>query len=119
MADANGLKTVTTNTPISPAITSAGVRNCQTDTPAARVTISSLVLVRREKVQMPPNRAAKGSSFCARPGSFRNAICTTMAKDASSSPLARRNSSIMSIRNTSDTKTPNTKPMPIRKLRPR
>jgi hypothetical protein len=58
------LKTVTASTPINMAKTIAGARNCQTETPAARATTSSLLRVRRQNAIIAPKRTAKGRISC-------------------------------------------------------
>ena len=74
VAEASGLTTVMKRPPSSAAMTSAGSRNCQTETPAARATTSSRLRVIFAKVTMPPTSTMKGSAFCAMKGMCRDAI---------------------------------------------
>ena len=65
-------------TPTSSATSTAGVRNCQTETPAARATTSSLLRVSRQNASIVPNRIANGMTSCAVWGSFSAAISSRM-----------------------------------------
>ena len=78
--EATGLKMVTPKAPIARAITIAGVRNCQTETPAARATISSWLRVIRHKARMAPSRTAKGRTSSAVWGSCNPAILDNMPR---------------------------------------
>jgi hypothetical protein len=65
MTEAMGLKTVIISTPMTMPAVKGGARNCQTDTPAARATTSSLLRVRRQNAIIVPNRMTKGMTCCA------------------------------------------------------
>ena len=78
-------------------MTSAGSRNCQTETPAARATTSSRLRVIFAKVTIPPTSTMKGNAFCAMKGMCSDAIWRTVSIVAVlSGPEARRSSSIVS-----------------------
>src|SRR5258708_10517155 len=49
-------------------------RNCQTETPAARATTSSLLRVNRQNASIVPNNMPNGSTSCAICGSLSPAI---------------------------------------------
>lgn len=75
---------------------SGAVRNCQAETPAARLMTSSLDFASRQKHIMPPSNTAKGSMSCTRCGSFSSDIWTRTSVVTSCLPDARRNSSTIS-----------------------
>ena len=77
IVEAIGLNTVTATIPTSSATSTAGVRNCQTETPAARATTSSLLRVSRQNASIVPNRMANGITSCAVCGSFSAAISSS------------------------------------------
>src|SRR6516162_3388307 len=70
-ADA-GLYAATEMIPMKTLTTSGGVRNCQTETPAARATTNSILRERLRKVIIDPNRTANGSACSATVGVLRN-----------------------------------------------
>ena len=74
----------------------AGNRNCQAETPAARATTNSLERDSRQKAIIEPNRMTKGSVFWSRKGNCNNASSTA----SPASPDARRSCSTKLIRNT-------------------
>ena len=58
--------------PIETITTSGGAKICQTETPAARATTSSILRDRLRKAIIEPNRTAKGSACSATVGVRRN-----------------------------------------------
>ncbi len=77
------MNTVTLIAPSITAATTAGSMNCQTETPTARATTSSLLRVRRQNAMMPLNRIANGIRASAVCGSLNTAIPSTMPRLAS------------------------------------
>ncbi len=82
--------------PSTTAATTAGSMNCQTLTPTARATISSLLRVRRQNAMMPLNRIANGVSASAVCGSLKSAISRMVPRATSGFEAARRSSSSVS-----------------------
>ena len=93
IVEAIGLNTVTATTPTINATRIAGIRNCQTETPAARATTSSLLRVSRQNASIVPNRIANGMTSCAVCGSFSAAISKRTPQFACARPPPRRSSS--------------------------
>ena len=54
------MNSITPTAPIRNAMVIEGVRNCQTETPAARATINSWLRVMRDSAKMLPNSTANG-----------------------------------------------------------
>src|ERR1700752_497277 len=65
------------STPSQIATKSGGGKNCQAETPAARLATISWLRDNRENASTEPNRTAKGSSFWAITGSFRRLMLST------------------------------------------
>ena len=63
---------MTDNTPMSTITASGGVRNCQTDSPAARATTSSILRDKFRNAIIDPNRTANGKACSATVGVRRN-----------------------------------------------
>ena len=91
--EAIGLNTVTATTPTTSATSTAGIRNCQTETPAARATTSSLLRVNRQNASIVPNRIANGMTSCAVCGILSAAISSRIPQLAWARPPPRRSSS--------------------------
>ena len=96
MAAANGLNTVTLITPMAKAQATTGIRNCHTETPAARTTISSRLRLSFQNTSIDPKRTAKGVAFSAMWGSLCRVMPSTALTVAASFPDVRRNISINS-----------------------
>ena len=63
---------MTDNTPMRVITASGGVRNCQTDSPAARATTNSILRDKFRNAIIDPNRTANGSACSATVGVRRN-----------------------------------------------
>ena len=74
---------MTENTPMRSITASGGVRNCQTDTPAARATTNSILRDKFRNAIIEPNRTANGRACSAIVGVRRN------DRPAMSIPVAR------------------------------
>ena len=78
IAAENGLKTVTENNPIIKEVASRGVTNCQTDSPAARIMTSSLLLVSRQNTMIAAIRTMNGRTVNSMLGSFNSPKARTL-----------------------------------------
>ena len=63
---------MTDNTPMRTITASGGVRNCQTDSPAARATTNSILRDKFRNAIIDPNRTANGNACSATVGVRRN-----------------------------------------------
>ena len=96
---------VTVKTPASTATATTGSRNCQTETPAARVTTTSFERVSRQNVAMAAKSTVKGITSWLRKGSFRNAISITTVRPTLSLVAMRSSRSTMLTRMMMPTRT--------------
>src|SRR5579875_2332880 len=79
--------------PNAAATARGAARNCQAESPAARVTINSEERVRRQNDKIPPKRTAKGRICMDSHGSFSAAISLTRPKPTLGRLAALRSSS--------------------------